>query len=407
MLDKLGLRLSEFIFLIGISISILSLFFSPFLLSAGTAILLLSLLVEPKRLLSIGWTWVFLYATPLILLVIDFLRNENVDVITAKILLMLGFFVIASAVQINKQCIKKYSQFIYVLWLIAVLLVNVLSVTNYYMNKEILDSLLLQSKSIPIIGGMHHIHFGIINAISILITLYLLLFRQFSSKIQKNLLIVSLILLLFSFHTLSSRTGLVSLYGSLAVCLFIYAIVKRDIKHSLILVGAMVVINALALSFSTSFKNKLANSVEDVESWDNESSINYKSMGMRLESYKNSWFIIKQNLLFGVGAGQAESEIQWAYEERKTVLYMENRIGPHNQFLEFGIKYGLIGIIYIGLWFLYWLYRSFDPLQFLLLALVLLILFSSQFESLFERQVSIFFTAGIFPMVRHAFSSEN
>ena len=53
--------------------------------------------------------------------------------------------------------------------------------------------------------------------------------------------------------------------------------------------------------------------------------------------------IIKNNP-FGVGAKAQKQVIQETYVKENTPLDIENRVGPHNQFLEFGVKYGWIGI---------------------------------------------------------------
>lgn len=401
----LGKQIRDLTFLLGISVAFISLFFSAFLTSLGTFFLFIAIVFSLKDVQKLATVWWYVYLTPLVLTLIDLLRTENYEVVMSKALLMFGFVVIASSIMLNGKLIKKNKVILFGLWIFMMLLINTVSVSNYFIHRQELDLLLLQSKAIPIFGGMHHIHFGILNAISILIISYLLLFSK--HKRYRGVFATLLIVFLICFHILSSRTGLVSLYASIGVSLVIYAFVKKDYKSSIAVILVVLAVNALAFSFSSSFKNKFANSVEDIESWDQSESINYKSMGMRIESYKNSLEIIKKNMWFGVGTGDMEHVIQVSYEDRNTVLYKENRIGPHNQFLEFGIKYGLLGIIYMLVFFFYWFKRALKPLDMLLLSSVLLLLFSSQFESLLERQVSIFFTAALYPILINAFSVEN
>ena len=137
----------------------------------------------------------------------------------------------------------------------------------------------------------------------------------------------------------------------------------------------------------------MLNSIEDVQSWGNPEEINYKSMAMRIEAYKVGWQVILQNPI-GVGADAMNQSIQETYESNKSVLYKENRKDPHNQFLEFGVKYGWIGILAL-LFFFYQLLILTKQSWFPVLGLVTLLFVAMQFESLLERQASIY-TIGLF-----------
>ena len=391
------------LFLAGIGLGFFGLFFSNFITSLGTVFLLLSILFQTQKIKHTSKEVYLIFLLPILFILTDFFRTSNIDIVSAKLLLAIGFAVIAISVYINQDSVRKHKKVLLIALVSTVLLVDVLSVGNYFLNKAELDALLLQSKSIPVIGGMHHIHFGILNALSIVALLYLILF----SKSTEWYVFIALLLLLISFHILSSRTGLVSLYFALGISLLVYAIKEKAILKSMLGVIIVAIINFAALSLSTSFKNKVANSIEDIESWDEKEAVNFKSMGMRLEAYKTSVEIIKDHFFIGVGSGDSESVLQEYYIKLQTGLYKENRIGPHNQFLEYGIKYGLFGLLYMSLFFYCWIKWSISPLNYGLLTAVLVILISSQFESLMERQVSIFFTASILPIFQIAVSKEN
>ena len=116
-------------------------------------------------------------------------------------------------------------------------------------------------------------------------------------------------------------------------------------------------------------------------------------MAMRIEAYKVGWQVILQNPI-GVGADAMNQSIQKTYESNKSVLYKENRKDPHNQFLEFGVKYGWIGILAL-LFFFYQLLILTKQSWFPVLGLVTLLFVAMQFESLLERQASIY-TIGLF-----------
>ncbi|HAV25277.1 MAG TPA: hypothetical protein DCX01_03775, partial [Bacteroidetes bacterium] len=247
-------------------------------------------------------------------------------------------------------------------------------------------------KSIPITSEMHHIHFGIINAIALLGLGGLLVLGKVKSSLQV-FTVLAFIVIFFCFHILSSRTGLLAFYAAVFVSIITYAI--RSGKRKVIYIGVAAIPLMLVSSyfFSSSFQNKVLNSIEDVQSWGNPEEINYKSMAMRIEAYKVGWQVILQNPI-GVGADAMDQSIQETYEQNESVLYKENRKDPHNQFLEFGVKYGWIGILAL-LFFFYQLVRLTKQSWFPVLGLVTLLFVAMQFESLLERQASIY-TIGLF-----------
>lgn len=73
------------------------------------------------------------------------------------------------------------------------------------------------------------------------------------------------------------------------------------------------------------------------------------SSGLRLEFYKNSITLIKQNPFFGGGTGSFEKDYRALAETQKTVsTYVPN---PHNEFLLTGQQLGLVGLLLIGAFF--------------------------------------------------------
>ncbi len=398
MLDnQIQIKTANFLFLVGFSVGFVGLFFSPFIASLGTGLIIGAALLSIKQLKYISWQTIVLYSLPLLFLLSDLFRPSGALIREDKLLLSFGFTGMALSCFIYGNRIKTQSKFLLILVLSTVVVVNLITVFNYFSNREEIDLLLRQSKAIPIAGGMHHIHFGVINAVCISFLLYLLLIRKSAHKLWLGALLA---ILVCCFHILSSRTGLVSFYSAFFISLVVYAIKQSKIVPAIIAIAVAVMVNFLAFQFSSSYQSKLANSIEDVNSWDKDVEVNYKSMGMRIEAYKVSLAIIKDRPLFGVGASQMDANMQDYYDKMDSKLFVENRVGPHNQFLEFGIKYGLFGMLWVLAFALFWLSRSVMPVDYALLIAVLVILFSMQFESLLERQVSIFITACFLPLIQ-------
>ena len=388
-------KTSQFFYYV-LLLGFISLWLSPFLVSLTTGLSLIYVIANYSYFLIHNSLKITYIAIAVFLLSLgDILLNGYTTITFSKSLLLLGFvFILASSFMLFSH--KKNSLINFTLIISSVVsLVNIFAITNYLLKKDFYDALLLQSKSIPI-PNMHHIHFGIINACIIALLLGLLITKSLKDKIQFNLAICLLLISVVSFHILSSRTGLLSFYVGILVSMIWYTIQKKSFKAMFL--GILIIILSLSMSyyFSDSFRNKIQNSIEDYNSWGKGDEINFKSMAMRMEASKMCIQIIGEYPL-GVGAEAQEQVLQATYVKENTPLDMENRVGPHNQFLDFGVKYGWIGMILLFLFFIY-LIPIIRKSSFPMIAIVGIIFTSLFFESLLERQTSIFIFSLFIPL---------
>lgn len=388
-------KTSQFFYYV-LLLGFISLWISPFLVSLTTGLSLIYVIANYNYFLIYKNLKITYIAIAVFLLSLgDILVNGYTTITFSKSLLLLGFvFILASSFMLFLH--KKNSLINFTLIISSVVsLVNIFAITNYLLRKDFYDAMLLQSKSIPI-PNMHHIHFGIINACIIALLLGLLITKSFKDKIQFNIAICLLLISVVSFHILSSRTGLLSFYVGILVSMVWYTIQKKSFKAMFL--GILVIILSLSMSyyFSDSFRNKIQNSIEDYNSWGKGDEINFKSMAMRMEASRMCIQIIGEYPL-GVGAEAQKQVLQATYVKENTPLDMENRVGPHNQFLDFGVKYGWIGMILLFLFFIY-LIPIIRESSFPMIAIVGIIFTSLFFESLLERQTSIFIFSLFIPL---------
>lgn len=380
------------VFHLGFFCSIFGIFFAPFLASLGVVFFLVYILLNSNSLLKVPLKWLTWASIPLFWSITDILRDGFTHTIQGKLLLYLGFGIMALAFFVYFHKKGNNSEVLFFVFVSLVALVNVFSVLNYAIHKDAIDALLLESKSIPVFGGMHHIHFGIINALSILA----LIFYFWQKVYSKNQLKITWLLwtvIFISFHILSSRTGLVSFYVTIGFSTFIHFSLNKNWK---LLIASVLVIMIAPIAFyglSTSLQNKMTNTLEDIKTWNspNREDINHQSMAMRIEAYKAALFTIKNHGIFGVGAERMEQEIYESFKKIDTPLTFENQKMPHNQFLESTVKYGVFGILGVLYFFILPIIEMSRKSGFLFIFGVILCLgVSSMFESLLERQVSIF-----------------
>ncbi|MBT6235814.1 MAG: O-antigen ligase family protein, partial [Bacteroidetes bacterium] len=286
---------------------------------------------------------------------------------------------------------------------LIVMIINVLAVANYFQNKDTIDALLLQSKSIPIPYAMHHIHFGVINGISVLLLIGIL-HNYLTDRKFKIITTLILVVIVMSMHILSSRTGLVSLYVAVLASVCYYVLKTKRYKVLLISVIAFLTIGLGTYMLSNSFRNKVQNSVEDVHSWGLQNEMNHKSMAMRIEGYKAAAYTIKHNPL-GVGVNNLDRKMEQGYNAIHSPLWSENRKRPHNQFLEYGVSFGWLGMLAI-VYFVVVLFKFAQQRQYTYFGFMVLLLVAFQFESLLERQTSLYFLGIFIPLFIHLFTSE-
>lgn len=74
---------------------------------------------------------------------------------------------------------------------------------------------------------------------------------------------------------------------------------------------------------------------------------NNKTLAQRIEFVKASVFLIKRNLFFGIGTGNWKIAYNEAYDEMQSKLLPEKRGPSHNQYLNYMVKFGLIGFFWI------------------------------------------------------------
>ena len=222
-------KISE-VYLYALFLGFVSLCVSPFFVSLVTFLSIIYVFLNYRILSSKNIKrLVFITITILLISILDTFISGFSSIALSKFLLLLGFvFILTSSLILFEKSKDNLIHFTLAISLV-VAIINVIALSNYFLNMDFYNVLLLQSKSIPI-PNMHHIHFGIINACVIAI-LGGLIVTQKLKKTQKNLITFLVIFIIISFHILSSRTGLFSFYFGVVASLIAYAFQKKSYKE--------------------------------------------------------------------------------------------------------------------------------------------------------------------------------
>lgn len=389
----------QFIGLLLIGIGLVYQEATPFFLSVGAILLFLSAFFPPlewKRnywALAIILLWLFT--------LISGLRSDNLamwgNIVVRQLALV--FLPVAMIGGIRLTAVRKVK--IDLVWTGMAAFFALVSLARYLIHKEAVDLALLESGAIPIWdgvswpwkldalgsskfvqGGVNHIYFSLIQALAILTCWHY--WQQTKKAIWLLLGFVHLI----SIHWFLARTGLLALYFAVGV-VFIYFLFKNGNKKwmiGLILAGLLL---PLASYFAfDAVRNKVQNSLEDLEAINGERSINHRSFAMRIEAWKTASALIKKYPL-GVGAGDVKEAMDQQYESDRTMLWPENRIPPHNQYLETALASGIAaalllnGLLISGMW------HSWRKNNVLMLAVFSCLFMALCFESILQTQLGL------------------
>ena len=186
---------------------------------------------------------------------------------------------------------------------------------------------------------MSHVSYNPILTIAIYIVMHQVLFNNDLSRLKS---------LSYSFFALSmtinmfitgGRAGQIMYFAMLAIIIFQYFNTSK-IKSIIAVLVFIPSIFFVAYESSTIFHNRVNDAVKEVIAYEKNSNA---SVAKRITFAINSWEIIKNNPLIGVGTGDLPNEYQKVNEKNKSRTI--NATNTHNMYTLVLIQNGLLGLI--------------------------------------------------------------
>lgn len=231
------------------------------------------------------------------------------------------------------------------------------------------------------------------------ITLYFLFLSQrfLSAKqiLKWGLLFLVVLFSIFIF-LLQSKAGLL-IYFPLLLVVSVYLLNRRK-KRIFVTISAVVAVVTLSfviLSSSSGYGNRLKLAYEDFFNRKNENIGNQHGVGMRFAVWDNSLEVFKEHFWIGVGAGDVVDYLLDAYEDDDLDLVVQKAYNSHNQYLQTSVGLGILGLLSllsILIWTLFWALRK---RSFLLLLFLVVVALNLLVESMFETRAG----ADFFPLL--------
>lgn len=274
-----------------------------------------------------------------------------------------------------KLSTKQFQQFYYFL-ITTVFIVSVGTFINYLSDYTFLNEQLNHGRPIP--TPIHHIRYSLLLAFTIIIGCWLIINKIVLKYKWERFIIIGITAFLFIWlHILSVRSGIAVLYVTLFLLSLQYVFKTR--RYILGISVMLMIVAAPFIAYQTikSFQNRINYALYDFQNYQKGEVKNF-SDGERMISLQTGLEIGNANLLFGIGIGDLNNEIERIYAEKHEGFMVKR---PHNQFVFFYAAIGIIGTILFLIAFLTPLFHHENYQNELIMAFHIIIFLSFMVEN--------------------------
>lgn len=221
-------------------------------------------------------------------------------------------------------------------------------------------------------GFSHYMRYGYASAFLFLLGLNAYLNRDYLKTLLDSTLIKSSIIIsLLAVATSQTRGGLLALLVSVPFVLLRY---KPRIGKALYGLGAAFFLLIIFATVTKSFSSRYLNVFQ-------------ASNKVRLSQFQSALYAMKENPILGLGANQLSYNVPKIKE--KYDLHAKNYTGhAHNIFLEHGASFGVLGIVFLLVFFLIWFFEMVsigDSFGWAMASYIIAFLVAGQVENLFDN----------------------
>ena len=200
---------------------------------------------------------------------------------------------------------------------------------------------------------MSHISYNPILAFAIYLVLHQIFFNYKLKKLEVILYSFFSISMTFNMFITGGRAGQVMFFAVLAILIFQY-FHSQKFKAVIVILIATSSVFFTAYESSSLFKKRANDVITSIQNYDSDKST---PVGQRITFAVNSWEIIMENPIIGVGTGDFPSE--YAIVNSKNSPGQPNASNPHNMYTLILVQLGLIGLISFLMIFYYQIKWSF------------------------------------------------
>jgi O-antigen ligase len=228
-------------------------------------------------------------------------------------------------------------------------------------------------------------------AFSLLLWLELPFHISLNHRFKQIIWLICTGIMLMALFNLEGRTGQIAF----AVVLPIWLVLRFIKRHRAVWFGVFLtgstVLGWLSYTYIGNIHRRFTEAIEEVEAYRNgfqDRNANDTSLARRFIFWEKSWVVFTTSPIWGVGTGDLNASVE--------PLFLSDSRGvspnkPHNQFLEYGVKFGIVGLVVFlfGWWhYVKGAHRKYRIIAYCLSALCLVSMLS---ESTLDTQAGISF----------------
>jgi len=325
-----------------------------------------------------------------------------------KILSFIIFFLFVPTLSITKDQINKVLNF-FVIGSIIVLFIfltiafyHVLNTGSFYIfNPENLvneNYFFYHRFTKPF--DIHAVYFGIYLVFSSCILL-----KDFQNK-NKNMKVKRLIMLfIFAIGIYLTQSFAVLSVYFIVLLVFLLHLNRRNINLKKMSLLALIILLPVTIFYQKAkvFDGKVFkyNIEEDVHS------NNWNSLNIRLAKWECAVEVFKENnFLLGSGVGCTQDKLDEIYLKKNFTIGIDKRFNTHNQYLHYLVSLGILGLAAYLMFLVAAFYRSLKDRNFLLFAILAIIIICGVTENIFGLNDGIVFFASIYYLVLLKYEKE-
>lgn len=341
-------------------------------------------LTEKKQNLKLNWKLISVFVSYFLLFAISVLYSENISEAWKDIESKLSLLLIPLSILGQKQLEVKEKSNLLKLYVWLLVAVGLFMVGKSFL----LIGTISTNQEFSALIGIHASYLSLYIAVGLFISIQHIL--------QKNqVALYSIVTLFFTalLLLLAARMVIVAVFFSF----FIWITLVQFNWKRLLAIFVVLVISVITINNIDSVKQRFQEGLQSEEVQfgavdDYEPVKTYGGRAIRVAIWKCAMDVVKENWLFGVGAGDVHENLQASYKRNEFQLgWQYNNFNSHNLFIESIIAVGVLGFGLLVFMFYLLLFSAIKTRSMLFFCFTTLFFMFSLIESSFNVQKGIVF----------------
>jgi len=372
----------------------ISLFF-PHIISSILTIVLIALWILSGKskniLLGLRNRYVYLFISIYILSAISLIYSNNLSegLFTLEKMLSIIIFPIVTVNNMTAKLLRRtVLGFAISCFIISLACLINAGYRNYEYNS--LNSIVLDYYGVDMSNsfiGISHVYMGMYVSFSVIIFTYFFFNNYNYNPSQIFIFISTIVFLLFFLILLGGKMSIIGLLFISIIAGINYMFKYKNWIIAVLLIILPISIFYVGISHFQITKNRFYNLVDQTnyKAGDNQ----WNSIASRFSAMKCVIEVVKEHPVIGAGVGDGQDDLDSCYEKYR--YYTMKGMNPHNQYIQFLLETGIIGMILFILCLIYPLYKSYFQGNQLYVLFILLFSFCCLTESMLETNKGIVF----------------